>query len=251
MEVAPPTSDSVLVRLGRKQAYRLRRRNYLDLPERLPESQVHILEENERLLSWLRDAQAKHVRLAADFDNHRKRLQREKQNLIHTANEGLVGELLPVIDNFERALVVARTTTDVNMLLSGIEMIYKALMSVLRTAGLQRIETDGAVFDPHFHEALSTEERPDLEDNRITQEILRGYLFRGRVLRPAVVKVNKKKSVATSSLSAAQSTPSHSPARNDTFAKTDKADDISRSTHSDKESGEPEIQEIDDTEEVR
>jgi molecular chaperone GrpE len=230
MEINSSRSANLLTRLGRKQRYRLRRRRYLGLDERLPESHLHALDENQRLLSLLRDLQTKHVHLVADFENFRKRSLRERQKLILTASEDLVHELLPVIDNFERALSVFHTTTDLHVLSSGIEMIYKSLLSVLRTAGLQPIETENASFDPHFHEAISTEEQQSAPDNRITQELLRGYTFRGRVLRPALVKVNKIRTAAP--------------------RKIDAQTDTSDSNADEPQSPEPGIQESPDTPEA-
>jgi molecular chaperone GrpE len=197
-------SESITTRLARKRTQRLRRRNYLELPERLSEAQLQALEQNQRLTRSLQERESNYLRLAADFDNFRKRVNREKQHLILFATEDLVNELLPVIDNFERALAALRTATDVGIISSGMEMIYKTFVSVLHNAGLRPIKTENAFFDPQVHEALSTDERPDVEDNRITQELLRGYVFRGRVLRPALVRVNKIKHVAAAGSPAAE-----------------------------------------------
>lgn len=139
-------------------------------------------EQGEELLN-------RYTRLAADFDNFRKRTHRQNQELVARANENLVCELLPVLDNFALAL----NTIEDPSILKGMQMIYGQLLGVLEGAGLEAIEAVGCPFDPDIHEAVARVESPEHEENIILEETRRGYILGGKVLRPAMVKVNIKK----------------------------------------------------------
>ena len=127
------------------------------------------------------------LRLRAEFENHRKRTSKEAADLRNRAAEGLVREVLPVLDNLDRAL--AETTGSGVALRQGVELIKRQLWEVLSRAGLEPIEAAGAPFDPMFHEAVTRDEASDAPHNTVTEEIQKGYLFQGRLLRPAMVKV--------------------------------------------------------------
>ena len=128
------------------------------------------------------------LRLQADFDNFRKRTRQEKEDLIKSANQQIVMSLLPVIDNFERALANAKGKDSVSFN-EGIEMIYRQLMCVLEQSGLEVQEVLDQEFDPNFHEAIVKEEVEDDKKGKIIMEIQRGYNYHGKLLRPAMVKV--------------------------------------------------------------
>ncbi len=131
------------------------------------------------------------TRLQADFDNFRKRSRKEMQESIIRANEELIGELLPVLDNFDRALVVEENAS-AESIRNGMELIYRQLLDILGKEGLVPIGADGELFDPHKHDAVLVESIDDpVMDNRVIQELKKGYSFRDRVLRAAVVKVAK------------------------------------------------------------
>ncbi len=127
------------------------------------------------------------VRLQADFDNYRKRVAREREDLLKYANEQLILALLPVVDNFDRAL--ASENNDSEKLLAGIEMISRQLMDILSREGLESIPAVGQQFNPEHHEAVIKEESGNHPENSIIQELRRGYTYKGKVIRPAMVKV--------------------------------------------------------------
>jgi len=130
------------------------------------------------------------IRLHADFDNYRKRVRREQQEIKETAAASLIKELLPVLDNLELALTAAKAEGKNEALVSGIEMVWRQLLNVLSREGLTPIEAVGRPFDPFHHEAVATEEASEASQyNMITAELRKGYLLRGRLLRPALVKV--------------------------------------------------------------
>lgn len=132
------------------------------------------------------------LRLQAEFDNTRKRLERDKQEFVKFANEGIVIELLNIMDDLERSVELAQGKhEDFPAFLKGIEMILAHLYELLKEHGLTSIETKGQVFDPNFHEALMQVES-DLPENTIVEELQKGYLLNNKVVRTAKVKVAKK-----------------------------------------------------------
>lgn len=143
----------------------------------------------EQIVGELEALRANYTRLAADFDNFRKRSQRQSQELIARANEKLVCQLLPVLDNF----CIALSSLTELPVLKGMTMIYDQLMAVLDTHGVKIIETEGCDFDPLVHEAVAHSQCADQADNAIVEELRKGYTLEGKVLRPAAVKVNIKK----------------------------------------------------------
>jgi len=128
-------------------------------------------------------------RLQADFENWRKRVGEEKQYLVENASSVVVEKLLPVLDNFERALL--HSTENEGNLKEGLVMVYRQLAEILKDQGLVPMETIGKLFDPALHEAIGYEERAEGEDHQILEEARKGYLFKGKVMRPALVKVLK------------------------------------------------------------
>jgi molecular chaperone GrpE len=129
-------------------------------------------------------------RVQADFENYRKRVLREQTALVERATEGLLTQLLPVLDSFELALGnVQGDEIDAEKVRKGVELVYAELFGVLEKAGLERIEADGAPFDPNEHEAVMHE---DGDGEPVVAEVLRtGWTLKGRVLRPAMVKVRR------------------------------------------------------------
>lgn len=127
------------------------------------------------------------VRLQADFENYRKRIAREKEEWLKYASEPVVVALLPVLDNFERALQAKES--DPAKVVAGIEMIYKQLWDVLSREGLQPVPAVGEQFDPNRHEAIMQEISSEYPDNTVIEELQRGYFFKDKVVRPALVKV--------------------------------------------------------------
>lgn len=129
------------------------------------------------------------LRQRADFENFRKRTQREKDAVRDAAAEGLLSRILPVIDNIERAIASAASATDVKSLYDGVNMILVQLKRALEAEGLQQVQALNQPFDPALHDALSTEDRDDVADNHVCEELLPGYKFKDKLIRPAMVKV--------------------------------------------------------------
>jgi molecular chaperone GrpE len=153
-------------------------------PEALKDEVVSLQQRVEELTQQL-------VRLHADFDNYRKRSRKNLQEEIVRANEELVGKLLPVLDNLERALAVDSDASAASIR-EGVQLVYRQFLDILSKEGLEPIAALGETFDPNLHEAVMVETVADPEmENRILEEFQRGYTFRERVLRAAVVKVGK------------------------------------------------------------
>ena len=130
----------------------------------------------------------KYQRLKADFVNYRKRTKREKESISLEARIELANEILPVIDNFERAL---SSEGDENDFKTGVEMIYKQLINNLKSQGLEKIPTKGEEFDHKYHEAIMQVDDCDEESGIIVEEMQKGYMIEDKVIRPAMVKVAK------------------------------------------------------------
>jgi molecular chaperone GrpE len=130
------------------------------------------------------------LRTAAEFDNFRKRVDRERRELSEFAAAELVSELLPIVDNFERALQ-APAPAEADSFRTGIEMIHRQMLDLLRKRGVKPIEALGADFDPNFHQAVIHEASPDHREGEVMAELQRGYMLGDRLLRPAMVKVAK------------------------------------------------------------
>ncbi len=126
------------------------------------------------------------ARLQAEFENARKRAERERQEFRDYAVGNVVEQFLPVLDNFELAL---KATGSAEQLRSGVELIVKQMEEILRQLQVQAVPAVGAEFDPRHHEALGTVEREDLPDQHVAEEVRRGYKLRDRLLRPALVRV--------------------------------------------------------------
>jgi molecular chaperone GrpE len=130
-------------------------------------------------------------RLQADFDNYRKRTLREQTARAASASQALVARLLPVLDNFELAVSAAEQSRDFDRMLKGVEMVFGELREVLEGEGLVKIEAEGKPFDPERHEAVIAVEQEDTEPGMVVDIVRTGYELRGKVLRPAMVKVAK------------------------------------------------------------
>ncbi len=132
------------------------------------------------------------LRLAADCENFKKRMERERANRLKYAEEGILKELLPTIDNLGRAVEQGRTSDDIGTLLEGVEMTLKSLLATVTKYGLEAIEAEGEPFDPNFHEAMVMEESDSVPANHVIKEFEKGYLFKDRLIRAAKVVVAKE-----------------------------------------------------------
>jgi molecular chaperone GrpE len=130
-------------------------------------------------------------RLQADFDNYRKRMLREQTARVASASQALVARLLPLLDNFELAVSHAEQSRDFDRMLKGVEMVFGELREVLQAEGLVKIEAEGKPFDPERHEAVVAVEQEGAEPGTVVDVVRTGYELRGKVLRPAMVKVAK------------------------------------------------------------
>ena len=128
----------------------------------------------------------KYLRLMADFQNFKRRTEKEKSDIYAFANEKIISELLNVIDNFERALAAGDAA---DSFYPGMEMILKQLLGVLEKAGASEIKALGEDFDPNFHNAVRTEDSAEYESGKVTEVLQKGYILNNRVIRPSMVKV--------------------------------------------------------------
>jgi len=129
------------------------------------------------------------LRKQAEFENYKKRVEREKSEFVQFASAELMKELLNSLDSFELALRNAKTDEQT---LRGFELIYKQLLDTMGRFGLKPIEAKGKIFDPHYHQAVSTTPTDEVEENTVLEEMRKGYLLNGRLLRPAMVSVATK-----------------------------------------------------------
>ena len=137
------------------------------------------------------DLNDKFTRLIAEFDNYKKRTDKEYLSLIQNANEKLISEILPIIDDIERSLDHIDEKSDCKTVLEGFQLIYKNLTSMLEKQGIKPMESVGEEFDPDKHDALMQVENKDVESNHIVDEHLRGYVYNDKVIRHAQVIVSK------------------------------------------------------------
>ena len=131
------------------------------------------------------------LRKTAEFDNYRKRVERDRQAMAESATADLVRDLLPLVDNLELALKADSGAEGADAYRRGVELIHRQLLDALRRRNVKPIETVGVDFDPHFHQAVTYEPAAGRRDGEIVEEFARGYLIGDRLLRPAMVKVAK------------------------------------------------------------
>ncbi len=154
-------------------------------------SDEQIIEEYKEKIKELED---RHLRLAAEFDNYKKRIARQFEEIIRSSGEKIIISLLEVIDNFERALEAASNGTDFKALHEGMELTYQQLYDILKKEGVEPIKAVGETFDPNLHEAMMQVESDEFPEGVIAQEILRGYKLNGRVIRFSRVAVSAPQS---------------------------------------------------------
>jgi molecular chaperone GrpE len=151
-----------------------------DLNKKLEEVEKEKNELSDRLL-----------RTMAEFDNYRKRVAREKEDLIKYGNEKFAFDLLSVMDNFEKSLEQAKTSQEVEPVIEGIEMILKQFVSAMEKYHVKPFESVGEPFDPERHEAMAQQEHDEYEENTVIEEYQKGYCLKEKLLRPARVIVSK------------------------------------------------------------
>jgi molecular chaperone GrpE len=152
-----------------------------------------LVDETVVLKEALAEAKDKYIRLFADFENMRKRHERERVQLIKYAHEEVIIEFLGFFEDIERAIQAAKSeTVDVKEVARGMDMVYGRMQQLLKKYDVREIEAQGKAFDHHCHEALMVEEKPDGEDGQVLEVFQKGYMMGDRVARTAKVKVSKK-----------------------------------------------------------
>jgi molecular chaperone GrpE len=146
--------------------------------------------ELEELRKQADENQQRYLRVQADFDNFRRRSRQEKEDFAKYASLKLIEQLLPVVDNFERALLSSKDTKDFEALVKGLDMTSRQLDQLLVQEGLTPIESVGQPFNPEYHQAIMQVESEEHEEGIVVEEIQKGYMLKDKVVRPAMVKVS-------------------------------------------------------------
>ncbi|MFZ7945456.1 nucleotide exchange factor GrpE [Neobacillus sp. 19] len=149
------------------------------------------LKEIEQLNHKLEESENRYLRLQADFDNFRRRSRLDQEASEKYRAQKLITDLLPSLDNFERAMNIEADNEQSKSLLQGMDMVYRSLLDALKKEGVVQIESVGQEFDPHQHHAVMQGEDENYGSNIVTEEFQKGYLLKDRVIRPAMVKVNQ------------------------------------------------------------
>jgi len=194
----PQATPPAGLALKRRKKYRLRRLSYSGMPVPAADSGAAALAEEidalkmqlHRAQAEAREMQEKALRSVAEIDNQRRRHQKEKEDQRKFAAEEIMRELIQPLDHFGLALQSLATAPDVNSVRTGVEMIHRELLGVLRSAGLEEIRAEGP-FDPALHEAVATGSDPSKPEGSVLEALRSGWSLRGRVLRAAMVRVNR------------------------------------------------------------
>ncbi len=145
----------------------------------------------ESLQSELREEENKRLRLLADYENFKRRTTLDKESQQKYRAQNVLTNLIPVLDNFSRALSLEATTEEAKSMMTGIEMVYRSLLEALESEGLVAIEAIGKDFDPNFHQAIMTGNDEEQASGVVLEDMQKGYMLKDRVLRPSMVKVNE------------------------------------------------------------
>ena len=147
-------------------------------------------EKVDKLEEELKQSEDKYLRLYAEFENFKRRKNKEIETNNVYKSQKVITEILPSLDNLERALQVESDNEEIKSLLKGVEMVYEGLLNVLKSEGVELIETENAQFDPNYHHAVMQEEDSEKESGAILDTFQKGYKLKDRVIRPAMVKVD-------------------------------------------------------------
>jgi molecular chaperone GrpE len=194
-ETEKKDQEDILETIGEEIHYHLdeerreKEKEIEEIKKKLEEKEKEIKEHHDRLL-----------RLAADFENYKKRAAREKEDWTKFANEDLIRAILPFVDNLERAVDHAQKVADTGVLIEGVRLTIQQILQALNKFGLSSFQSVGKPFDPTLHEAMLVVETDKHEPNQVVEEFQKGYLLNDRLLRPATVSVSKppEKEVQTS-----------------------------------------------------
>lgn len=158
------------------------------------EATEEIVEEKDELTlvkEQLEEEKDKAIRLRADFENYKRRVQLDKEADYKYRAQSVLTDILPILDNLERALAVEVTTEEAISLKKGVDMVFRSLLDAVGKEGLEQIEAEGTPFDPNFHQAVMQEKDDSKESGIVLQELQKGYKLKDRIIRPAMVKVSE------------------------------------------------------------
>jgi grpE len=169
----------------------------METNEKIEKESLRNVEENsenkiQKLETELEEWKNSYTRKLAEFQNFTKRKESEVAEMKKYASEGIIVKLLDSIDNLERALEASKENQNFDSLIEGVSIILNSLKNLMVEEGVIEIEAEGKKYDPHEHKAMTTENKEELEDNVIVQVFQKGYKMKGKVIRPAMVTVNKK-----------------------------------------------------------
>jgi molecular chaperone GrpE len=177
-----------------------------DVVETIEQAEAELVEEQEdnvqaelskanekiaELEAKLEEAESRILRQVADFENFKRRARLDQETAATYRSQSLVTDLLPALDNFERALQIEATNDQAKSIMQGVEMVYRSIIDALNKEGVEAIEAVGTQFDPNVHQAVMQVSEPDTESNVVLEEFQKGYKLKDRVLRPSMVKVNE------------------------------------------------------------
>jgi molecular chaperone GrpE len=148
-------------------------------------------DEVEQLKEQIDEEKNKYLRLLADYDNFRRRATLDKEALQKYQSQNVLTNLIPVLDNFSRAIAVEAKSDEARTMMEGMDMIYRSLVDALKSEGLVEIEALDQEFDPNYHQAIMTGNEEDKPSGVVLEEMQKGYILKDRVLRPSMVKVNE------------------------------------------------------------
>lgn len=168
-----------------------------DIEQGVEEEEVEVIDSDEtsstvqnELEQKLEETTNRMLRLQADYDNFRRRTQKEKESAAKYRSQSLAESLIPALDNFERGMTIDAQSEETKSLLQGMEIVYRQLKEALANEGIEAVESVGQPFDPNFHQAVMQVETDDFESNVVVEEMQKGYMLKDRVIRVAMVKVN-------------------------------------------------------------
>lgn len=191
MDKAPHTEETAPESAVSAQEMNEETAETVETPETAVDSSEEHLKEIQELKEKLEEADNRYLRLQADFDNFRRRTRLDQEASDKYRSQKLITELLPALDNFERALKTEVDNDQTKSLLQGMEMVYRGLLDALQKEGVETIETVGKEFDPYKHHAVMQGEDENYGSNVVIEEFQKGYMLKDRVIRPAMVKVNQ------------------------------------------------------------
>ncbi|WP_356948183.1 nucleotide exchange factor GrpE [Fictibacillus fluitans] len=167
--------------------------NALENEDQAAESSEAAVEDSRisELEASLTDTENRLLRVQADFENFKRRTREDQAAQLKYKSQSLITQLLPALDNFERAMDVKVEDPQASSVLQGVEMVYRQLLEALKSEGLEVIDSEGAVFDPNLHQAVMQVQDEEYESNVVVETLQKGYKLKDRVIRPAMVKVNQ------------------------------------------------------------